>query len=39
MYPTSPHTAPALSAYSILPCITRLQHTGEKYTSMKNKVE
>lgn len=39
MYPTSSHTAPALSAYPILSYITRLQHTGEKYTSMKNKVE
>ncbi|ALO29732.1 hypothetical protein PGS_00010150 [Porphyromonas gingivalis A7A1-28] len=39
MYPTSSHTAPALSAYPILPYIIRLQHIGEKYTSMKNKVE
>ncbi|ERJ85900.1 hypothetical protein HMPREF1989_01560 [Porphyromonas gingivalis F0566] len=35
----SSHTSPASPAYPILPYIIRLQHTEEKYTSMKNKVE
>ncbi|OWR78225.1 hypothetical protein CLI75_05345 [Porphyromonas gingivalis] len=36
---SSSHTSPASPAYPILPYIIRLQHTEEKYTSMKNKVE